>query len=144
MRKHDNAKTAGYISAEVLQFVFGSEVFKAGAQGVKAAGRAFKESKHLANCIKKMPKNWISQSAKKGGGIKYVNPKKSNDYIRFMNKNTDSRSPLGQREPYFIRIKDGNKYLTKEGKWVLEGTCGQAERHIPQSMFNELLNHMDF
>jgi hypothetical protein len=36
----DQAKTAGYISAEALQFVFGSEVFKAGAQGVKTAGRA--------------------------------------------------------------------------------------------------------
>jgi hypothetical protein len=29
----DQAKTAGYISAEALQFVFGSEVFKAGARG---------------------------------------------------------------------------------------------------------------
>ena len=140
----DQAKTAGYISAEALQFVFGEAIFKAGAQGVKAAGKGVLEMKKIAEYAKKIPKHWIKQPANKGGGIKYVNPKKSNDYIRFMDKNTDYRAPLGQKEPYFIRQKDGNKYLTKEGKWVLEGTVEQYELHIPQSMFDELLQYMDF
>jgi len=61
-----------------------------------------------------------------------------------MDKNPDHRAHIGQREAYFIRQKDGNKYLTKDGKWVIEGTVDKSEWHIPQSMFDELVPYMDF
>jgi hypothetical protein len=139
----DQAKTAGYISAEALQFVFGSEVFKAGAQGVKAAGKGVLEMKKIAEYAKKIPKNWIKQPSKKGGGIKYVNPKNPGDYIRFSPANLDSKAPMGQQVPYFERLKDG-KYLTKEGKWVRPTGLNKEDYHIPQTIFDNLEYAFDF
>ncbi|MEM7174273.1 MAG: hypothetical protein AAF380_03410, partial [Bacteroidota bacterium] len=90
------------------------------------------------------PKNWISKTANNGKGTKYINPQHSGDYIRFMSKNPHPSAPIGQQKPYFIRIKDGNKILTKNGKWVVKGAVNPSETHIPQEMFDKLLPFMKF
>ena len=91
------------------------------------------------------PKSWVRRLAKNGKGSKYCNPKKNGDYIRFMQANLDPRAPLGQKVPYFVRVKDGNKYLTKTGKWIIfNKSIDPVIYHIPQKMFYDLLPYMKF
>ena len=47
--------------------------------------------------VEKIPKNWASELSKNQKGIKYVNPKNSGDYIRFMNKNSSHNATIRQK-----------------------------------------------
>ena len=60
-----------------------------------------------------------------------------------MNKNPNPSALAGQKVPYFIRVRDGNKFLTKTGKWVAKTPHNAEDIHIPQSMFEKLLPYMD-
>ncbi|MCP3660255.1 MAG: hypothetical protein GY830_08100, partial [Bacteroidetes bacterium] len=96
-----------------------------------------------AKCVTKLPENWTSKVTKKNNGTIYKNPKKPDyDHIRFMNENPDIRALPGQDKPYFVRIIDGNKVLTRNKKWVLKKSADPFEYHIPQEMFDQLLPFM--
>jgi hypothetical protein len=117
----DQAKTAGYISAEALQFVFGEVVFKAGAQGVKAAGIGvrnivigdinFKNIKSLiganpSDIEKLIPSTWIKSPLKKGNGVRYINPSKKGESI-MIETGWDNAQDLIHSGPYVRITQDG-------------------------------------
>jgi uncharacterized Zn-binding protein involved in type VI secretion len=106
--------------------------------GVATAGKtgAKKVSSTKANDIFKRPKgvpdNWVQQSAKKGDGIKYLDPKdnRNGTYVRIQRGNPNSKN-FSQREDYAAWQKNGQS-IDKHGKPIPRQS---AESHIPLKDF---------
>lgn len=80
---------------------------------------------------KGVPENWIREAAKKGDGIKYVDPaSKGGTYVRISRGNPNSSNP-GQQGDYVRWQKNGDS-LDKYGNVVPKGS---QESHIPLKDF---------
>src|SRR5690606_19733535 len=79
-----------------------------------------------------VPKGWIKQDSKKGGGIVFKDPQNPHNIIRQMPGNANSTNLL-QRTPYVKFMKEG-KFYDVTGKPLKSGDLPEA--HIPLDKFD--------
>jgi hypothetical protein len=106
----DQAKTAGYISAEALQFVFGEAIFKAGAQGVKAARATKNAAKGLQELIIKEGK-LIGKQLGSDPAIRTITKAEVDDIISYLIK----QGAKEVKNPRYNKGK-GKWYALPDGK----------------------------
>lgn len=134
----DNALSYyGVTKYNVMRLEAGVEIGAYAASSAQGGGsqvspRKFNNNISTSSKVAAVPKGWVKQSSKKGGGVEFVDPKNPHNRIRQMPGNPKSPNPA-QQKPYIKVMKDG-KFYDAKGNPLKSGDLPDA--HIPLNQFD--------